>query len=353
MELAAEKNTTQYLVVPHCGNMQEVAKEIGLKSCVVHFYGWLKKINTSHFDSGFLRRKLRNFIAVLQLSQLILKLNVTVVFTNTSTMSVGAWAAKLTGRKHFWYVHELGEEDFEITFQRGLKSVGFMNRFSVQLFANSEYLLKKYQRLLPGINMSVIRNPVLIERPEQNVKIEKKNSLQLLMLGQVANSKGQHIAVEAIKILIEQGYRLQLNITGSSNDAVYLQSLHRMLDESALQKVVVFKTFTDSPVRTLLESDVLLMCSQCEAYGRVTVEAMKMGIPVIVSNTCGSAEIISDKKNGLVFEQGNSFSLAEKIKLIIIDEALKNKIITGGFLRAKEISGSQDFLAFLKSIYTD
>ena len=95
------------------------------------------------------------------------------------------------------------------------------------------------------------------------------------------------------------------------------------------------------------------MCSQCEAYGRVTVEAMKMGIPVIVSNTCGSAEIISDKKNGLVFEQGNSFSLAEKIKLIIIDEALKNKIITGGFLRAKEISGSQDFLAFLKSIYTD
>ena len=43
-----------------------------------------------------------------------------------------------------------------------------------------------------------------------------------------------------------------------------------------------------------------LMCSECEAFGRVTVEAMRAGLPVCRTNSGGAPEIIDPGVNGLL-----------------------------------------------------
>jgi glycosyltransferase involved in cell wall biosynthesis len=59
------------------------------------------------------------------------------------------------------------------------------------------------------------------------------------------------------------------------------------------------------------------MCSRCEAFGRVTVEAMKLGLPVIAANTGGSPELVQHGINGLLYEWGNPLDLAKQILKII------------------------------------
>jgi glycosyltransferase involved in cell wall biosynthesis len=71
--------------------------------------------------------------------------------------------------------------------------------------------------------------------------------------------------------------------------------------------------FTDDPYSYFASSDVALMCSGCEAFGRVTVEAMKFGKPVIGSRAGGTRELIRDGWNGLLYEPGNPEDLAAKI----------------------------------------
>ena len=53
--------------------------------------------------------------------------------------------------------------------------------------------------------------------------------------------------------------------------------------------------------RRLGDADVALMCSSSEAFGRTTVEAMKLGRPVIGADAGGTAELVRDGWNGLLY----------------------------------------------------
>ncbi len=66
------------------------------------------------------------------------------------------------------------------------------------------------------------------------------------------------------------------------------------------------------------------MCSKNEAWGRVAVEAMIAGTPVIGFNNGGTKETIEDHFNGLLYN--NVEDLAESMKTIIQDKDLANKL---------------------------
>ena len=77
--------------------------------------------------------------------------------------------------------------------------------------------------------------------------------------------------------------------------------------------------------------DILVLPSiEDESFGRVIVEGMALGVPVIGSKTGGIPEIILHKKNGLLFEMGSSQDLSKNIELLINDNKLKDQIIKNG-----------------------
>ena len=70
-------------------------------------------------------------------------------------------------------------------------------------------------------------------------------------------------------------------------------------------------------------SDIVVSSSiEPEAFGRVAVEAQSMKKPILASNIGGSMETIIDNKTGVLFETGNSKSLAKKLSEIIKLDAL-------------------------------
>lgn len=64
-------------------------------------------------------------------------------------------------------------------------------------------------------------------------------------------------------------------------------------------------------------ADVFVMCSGIgETWGLSVNEAMNFGLPVVISDTCGSAYDLIDG-NGYVFETGNVAALAAKIQHVL------------------------------------
>ena len=61
------------------------------------------------------------------------------------------------------------------------------------------------------------------------------------------------------------------------------------------------------------------MCSQCEAFGRVTVEAMRAGLPVCGTNSGGTPEIIDPGVNGLLSPAGDANALAANLMALESD----------------------------------
>lgn len=63
--------------------------------------------------------------------------------------------------------------------------------------------------------------------------------------------------------------------------------------------------------------NIELVCSECEPFGRCTVEAMQSRLIVIAANTGGTLDIIQDGLNGFLYQQGDYLDLAQKIQDII------------------------------------
>lgn len=128
-----------------------------------------------------------------------------------------------------------------------------------------------------------------------------------------------------------------LRIVGEG-DALYKAELEQYIKNNGLANNVIFLGYLDNPVKLMANSDVFLMCSRNEAFGRVTIEAMTSGCPVIGANSGGTSEILDENKYGLLYEPGDSESLAERVVNVLSDNELRLSVSSAGKVRASAFS---------------
>lgn len=79
-----------------------------------------------------------------------------------------------------------------------------------------------------------------------------------------------------------------------------------------------------------------LVCSHAEAFGRVIVEAMLGGLPVIGNDVGRTSELISDSVNGFLFKNRDSTDLANKIEHFVNNKSQIEKTGRVGHIYAYE-----------------
>ena len=92
-----------------------------------------------------------------------------------------------------------------------------------------------------------------------------------------------------------------------------------------LEEKVAFKSFVSQPEIEISNHHALLTCSNCEAFGRVTIEAMKLGVPVIGANTGGCPEAINDETTGYVVDPLKTDEIANRMEDILIGKRIKRE----------------------------
>ena len=104
---------------------------------------------------------------------------------------------------------------------------------------------------------------------------------------------------------------------------VYKKKLERMVEQYNLSNEIRFIEKCEYMPAAYMMADIVISSSiEPEAFGRVSVEAQSMKKPIIASNIGGSNETIVDNKTGVLFRNGNSESLSQKINEIINLDAL-------------------------------
>ena len=116
--------------------------------------------------------------------------------------------------------------------------------------------------------------------------------------------------------LNQEGLPIELLIVGEG-DRRYERRLRELVAELDLQDRVRFLGQLDSAAPVIRAADAVLTCSRHEAFGRVTVEAMLAGKPVVGARSGGTAELIRDGHNGFLYEPGDVDQLAGVLRRLI------------------------------------
>jgi glycosyltransferase involved in cell wall biosynthesis len=259
---------------------------------------------------------------ILQAVLLLVRLRPTMVLSNTMIIPSHAIAAKLLGVRHYWVVREFGRDDHRLLFLLGYRrTIRLIGRLSESVICNSQAVEKSLLAVDPKMRTCVIY-PV-VDTPLGAAPVRKSGErMRAVLVGRFSPSKGQHLAIEAVAIARNAGVDIELALVGGGND----KALCKLAQRLGVDDLVSIHGPTPDLGRHWSGAHVGLMCSECEAFGRVTVEAMRAGLPVCGTNSGGTPEIIDPGINGLLSPAGDANALAANLMTLESDEDLRRKL---------------------------
>lgn len=274
-----------------------------------------------------------------------------IVITNTSTSPSGAVVAKLLRIPHIWYVQEFGAEDHRFRYLLGEKrTIRIIDKLSSVIAFPSYAVLNKYARYVDKKKLSVLYQSIVEQYSAEKMEatdrlniFKTKDTLHLAIVGSVKIGKGQMDAVKALNKLLKDGYKAELAIIGGC-DKNYLKSLKQIIDKYGINDKIIFTGAMKHPCNATWDVDVSLICSKNEALGRVLLESMFDGIPVVAAKSGGIPEIIEDGVTGLLYDPGDYQMLSRQIERIADDQQLKERLSRSGKEKIMQTFANKNFI---------
>lgn len=357
IELLCGQGIDCKVLLPSEGPLSQSLTTLGVDFAVISFTLWMSRAT----PSLFLRVK-----AVLNLLKdtflvawRVFRWKSDIVWSSTVTVCVGAFAARLLRRPHVWHLQEFGFEDHGLSFLFGKQwSLGVGNRLSARCICLSNALARHYQASITPSKISVIypSMSLALRDPEGDREFAlspRVGRFRCLIVGALIEGKGQEDAVLAIRHLRTAGVPAELVIVGEGEPG-YRNHLEKLVKSQGLGDCVMFAGTAKSALPAMRSADAILICSRSEAFGRVTIEAMWAGKPVIGARCGATAELIQDGVTGLFYNVRESEDLAAKIRYVYENPEIAGQLGRRARIWAErhfsQSRSARDILAVLTSL---
>jgi glycosyltransferase involved in cell wall biosynthesis len=140
----------------------------------------------------------------------------------------------------------------------------------------------------------------------------------VVMIARFAPNKRHELLLEAISLIREKTGPVTIVFVGEVfSDPRHHECVRAKAAACGLSDVVTYLGFQED-IRTVhAAADILVLCSEREPLGQCVLEAMAMGVPVVITDSGGLSELVRDGHTGFVIPAGESASLAECISYLI------------------------------------
>lgn len=167
------------------------------------------------------------------------------------------------------------------------------------------------------------------------LKLEKdKNKTILLSVGGLYKIKGHHLIIQALKKIIEKGYKAELWIVG---DGYYQKTLINLTKKLEIEKNVKFLGSEEHKELAAIynKADIFVLANYQEITPAVN-EALACEKPVVAMECGGFEYVIPNDTCGLISRKFDINDMAQKIIYLIKNKEAADKIAKNGRKRVLE-----------------
>lgn len=265
-----------------------------------------------------------------------------------------AWAGVPAGGMALWLKWEFGLP--YVVSLRGPDVPGFEERFNdvyrvltpfirrvwrqaAEVNTCSEQLRQLANRTAPGLPIDVIVNGIDMEKFHPPMHVEpKQRPLRILCVGRLIERKGQQYLLPALRKLLDRGLSATLILAGAGDND---EELRRLAANLAVENHVEFLGFVsrgDIP-DLYRNADIFALPSFFEGMSNALLEAIASGLPVIVTQTGGTDELVQG--NGFVVPWGDVEQLTVALAKLVSDAELRKEMSRASLEIARKFSWTQ------------
>ncbi len=258
-----------------------------------------------------------------------------VFYANTQkAFVVAALASALARRPVIWHLHDILSSDH---FSRQMRqiTVRLANARASCVIVNSRASGEAFRRAGGRTKTRVIYNGIdrtpfeSIDAAAAQTRLRAELGVPagplLGNVGRLCAWKGQHVLIEALKELPT----CHAVLVGSAlfGEAQYEAELRRLVSQARIGHRVHFLGFRDDVAAIMRGVDVIVHTSIApEPFGRVVVEGMLAGKPVIATRAGGVAEVVKDGVTGLLVTPGDASALNAAVRQLIANPELARNL---------------------------
>lgn len=185
----------------------------------------------------------------------------------------------------------------------------------------NETVAKQLQRY--GVSQEKIKviSSFYLDRDVFNAELRPPVAYDVSFCGRLVANKGLSELIDAIALVPEA----RLLIVGDGPERQAMENKARALNINNRVTFLGWLPTQEAVSGAIQTARMFVMSSKSEGGPRIALEAMACGLPVVVTPVGVMPEVVQDGINGM-FTDGSSADLAEKIRLLIADEALRDRL---------------------------
>lgn len=175
--------------------------------------------------------------------------------------------------------------------------------------------------------------------PDLEIKLKnnpKNETHTILFLSNLIESKGVLVLLNACKILNDTKVNFKCLFVGGEGD-IFKDDFNKIIKEYNLSDKVFYlgKKYEEEKHEVFMKADIFAFPTfyKNECFPLVNLEAMQYAIPVISTSEGGIPDIVKNGFNGYIIEKDNSLELADRLVILIKNEALRKELGSNGRIK--------------------
>jgi phosphatidylinositol alpha-1,6-mannosyltransferase len=187
-----------------------------------------------------------------------------------------------------------------------------------------------------GVDVSLIANGV-DSAAFQPAAIPDGGPLRLICVARLIERKGQHHLIEAVRRLTAEGVDLTLELVGTGDAQ---QAYQEQAAAAGIAERVQFAGYVarEAIAARYAAAHIFVLPSYNEGMSVATLEALAAGLPVVVTRTGGTAELVDEGVNGLTFNWADVESMVAHLRHLAADRGLARRMGAASRAHAEHFS---------------
>ncbi len=203
-----------------------------------------------------------------------------------------------------------------------------------------------------GIRATHVFNPIGIENAGR-ASSDGSGPMHLLFVGAYGRRKGIYELMAALARVRQDGHDVRVRVVGPPEFPDEVDRLAEAIRGLGLEDAVALTgpLAADEVAGELLAADVFCLPSHREGLPMAILEAMAVGLPVVVTSVGGIPDVVRDGDSGLVVPPGDVQSLADALAALAADPELRRRLGARASAVVEELAGAPAVSAGWRELY--
>ncbi len=186
--------------------------------------------------------------------------------------------------------------------------------------------------------------------PDQTTRtLGAEGDVVILTMARFVPQKNLALLIKAFGRILKQGVQAQLVLIGKGPE----QSMLERLAHEVGQGKITFRAWTDAPASVLKAADIYALSSNYEGWGRVCIESLAAGVPLIMTDVGCAGSVVRSGEHGIVVPVGDVARFAAGLQVLVSDALFRSQIRENGRARVAALPTiEQSIAAYIYTLTT-